>query len=88
MNDDFKNNPKSINELKVNKENNGALWKPRDALISLLREIDNGLEIDNLIIGYSIDNKDNNHTFSYIQSCKDFLTAAGLWSMVNKLLLQ
>ena len=40
--DDFSNAPQSITEIRADKAENGALWTPRDALVSLLREIDRG----------------------------------------------
>lgn len=42
MNDDFKNVPESIAEIRANKAERASLWTPRDALISALREIDRG----------------------------------------------
>lgn len=39
---DFANYPKSIGELRADKTENGAEWSPRDALISMLRQIDDG----------------------------------------------
>lgn len=38
----FKDHPVSIAEIKSGKSENAADWKPRDALVSLLREIDQG----------------------------------------------
>lgn len=38
----FANEPQSISELRANKTSNGRDWTPRDVLIYLLREIDNG----------------------------------------------
>lgn len=43
--EDFSEAPVSIAELRADKANCGCAWKPRDALISLLRRIDKG-EID------------------------------------------
>lgn len=42
MNEDFSNAPESITEIKADRAENGALWTPRDALVSLLRDIDRG----------------------------------------------
>lgn len=42
---DFSDHPRSIAELRSDKENNAALWTPRDCLIDCLRKIDSG-EID------------------------------------------
>lgn len=40
--DDFSDAPVSVGELRADKANSGCAWKPRDALISLLRRIDKG----------------------------------------------
>lgn len=42
MTDSFADQPVSIAELRANKEANAALWAPRDALISALRQLDAG----------------------------------------------
>ena len=42
MSDNFKGFPRTIGELRSDKSDNGRDWTPRDALISLLREIDSG----------------------------------------------
>lgn len=39
---DFSNYPPSISELRSDKTRNGGDWTVRDALISALRDIDNG----------------------------------------------
>lgn len=89
MNDDFKDHPKSIAEIKANKEHNGSTWTPRDALISLLREIDSGeTKVTMLIIGYSYEDKDD-PTYgvtNYVNSCPSAIHSWGLWSRVNHLL--
>lgn len=38
----FKDYPKSITEIKANKDENAATWKPRDAVIAFLRRLDSG----------------------------------------------
>ena len=40
--DDFSNAPLSITEIRSDKSDSAADWTPRDALVSLLREIDKG----------------------------------------------
>lgn len=54
--DDFKNAPVSIAEAVSEKEWDARRWTPRDALIATLREIDNGLNIDKMVIVYSVPN--------------------------------
>lgn len=62
MTDDFKNYPKSVAELRADNGNLDPLT-PRDLLVSLLRDIDDGkLETSNLVIAYM--DKDTNFLFS------------------------
>lgn len=86
MNDEFKNVPQSITELRADKEHNGSLWTPRDAIISLLREIDNGLKIDMVIIGYRFENNNDTVSYQFSQSTPNMLTAIGLWELTGELL--
>lgn len=49
----FDNHPKSLAEVRSMKSQNGADWKPRDALIDMLRRIDAGeIAPDALVIGH------------------------------------
>jgi hypothetical protein len=38
----FANIPVSLSEVRAEKEGDGKLWSPRDALVSILRDIDAG----------------------------------------------
>ena len=42
MSDNFANYPVSTSEVRANREEDCRLWSPRDALISILRDIDEG----------------------------------------------
>lgn len=42
MNDNYADFPKSITEIRADREDNGSLWTPRDSLIAALRAIDSG----------------------------------------------
>lgn len=51
MSAEFKDHPKSITEARADKYNDGSMWSPRDALIALLREIDNGeIAVEHMVI--------------------------------------
>lgn len=51
LSDNFSDHPVSLQEHKADKENSAAAWKPRDALIHVLRLIDNGkINPDSLVI--------------------------------------
>jgi hypothetical protein len=52
MMDNFAAHPRSIGELRSDRTESSHDWTPRDALISLLREIDEGLSVDALVISF------------------------------------
>lgn len=57
--DDYANAPKSITELRSNREHNGRLWTPRDALIAVLRDIDEGkIKVKNVAICLTVEDHD------------------------------
>ena len=67
--DNFKDYPKSVSEMKAEKEENCELWTPRDCLISLLRKIDNNeIKITDIVICYGKKSKDNITMASYTQA--------------------
>jgi hypothetical protein len=49
--------PESLSERKAHKAQDGALWTPRDALIDMLRRIDNG-EVNPRVCLVAIDYED------------------------------
>ena len=53
--------PKSVGEARARKERDASKWTPRDALVSLLRDIDNGMVIDGLVMFYH--RPEDNETF-------------------------
>jgi len=49
--EDFSKAPKTIGELRAHKSQNAKDWTPRDALISVLRQIDSGeIKLDDVMI--------------------------------------
>lgn len=51
MDDDFKNHPMTIGELRSEKTQRASDWTPRELLISTLREIDAGnIEADMCVV--------------------------------------
>lgn len=74
---DFKNHPPSIGEIRSDKTHAAADWTPRDALISLLREIDNGLKVEALVISYTLP-LDQPKPVRFITASKDILITRGL----------
>ena len=77
--ENFKDYPQSLAELKSDRSANAADWTPRDALIAMLRDIDNGqIHPDALIVCYRdrVQNGDSDTTF--VQASPDLHTTLGL----------
>jgi hypothetical protein len=82
----FANHPKSIGEIKAERDEDSRTWAPRDALISLLREIDSGLtKPTDLVICYiERDPEDGGATKSrYLNATSDLPTALGLLNRIQ-----
>lgn len=73
----FKEHPISIGEVKSEKDSDGSLWTPRECLIAMLREIDNGLQCDLLVVSYRV-KIDGKYRARFLQSTKDGLASLGL----------
>ena len=50
--ENFAGYPPSIGELRSDHTQSSSDWAPRDALISVLREIDEDLDVDALVVCY------------------------------------
>lgn len=76
----FKNHPESIAERKSEKTMDAADWTPRDALISMLRRIDNGEKVDELIICFAEIRGTKRHlaVTSYLAATSNPLVSYGL----------
>ena len=48
----FKDHPKSLGEVRSDRSQKASDWTPRDALIDVLRQIDNGVDVTSLIVSY------------------------------------
>lgn len=78
----FKDFPRSVGEIKAEKAQDGSLWSPRDALIDLLRDIDAGKEVTDLIISFREKTEDGRFGHFYRAATRDQLTALGLLDRV------
>ncbi len=85
MAESFKDHPESIAEVRAGKARDAALWSPRDVLISLLREIDGGLEIDAMVIAFR--RKGEAGDACYRAAVPDRVVALGLMEIVKGYLL-
>lgn len=54
MPDDFSDAPESLAMLRSEREADASICPPRDALVSLLKEIDKGLDVNLCIIAYRV----------------------------------
>lgn len=57
MIDDFSDHPKSIGELRSERDDNMSAWSARDVLISVLRDIDSGVitGVETLVVSFRCD---------------------------------
>lgn len=78
-NGDFKNHPVSISEIKSSKAEKGSYWTPRDCLISVLRDIDDGnLNPDAIVISWTTDTGDGTSRSGYSNSGPNIETSLGV----------
>ncbi len=78
----FANFPKSIGELRSDQQDNGALWSPRDALIDVLRDLDEGkIKTSALVVIWSEEGGDHEAT-NYRNASKSILKSIGLMAQV------
>jgi len=77
MSDEYRDYPKSLGEVKSAKSMDSADWTPRECLINMLREIDNGLNVDLLIISLRYKDGDKSR-FRFSQSSNSGIDSVGL----------
>jgi hypothetical protein len=76
---DYSDHPVSITEARANREENSALWTPRDALISMLRDIDNGIiNPDALVAICRTKDEDGAYRTTFVNATPDVHVAMGL----------
>ena len=86
MIDNFKDYPTTIGEARSDRTDSSSDWTPRDALITLLRRIDNGLVVSELVISYEEKIEDQYVTHYLTASTRN--NALGLLARVSWLLNQ
>ncbi len=74
----YADHPVSLGERRSEMANDGSLWKPRDALVDLLRKIDAGADVTDLIVCWRQRNKDGVWTGNFRSACADGIVAQGL----------
>lgn len=76
---DYAQHPMSITEARADKSSSAADWKPRDALIKLLREIDSGeTNVDVVVVAYRFVNDDGSHSAGYLNASPEEDVALGV----------
>ena len=76
----FADNPRTIGEIRSDKTEDCADWKPRDALIDVLRRIDSGLDVESLIVCWRQNNSDGKQTGHFRTATPDSFVSMGLLS--------
>lgn len=85
----YKNHPVSLGEIKSEKSHDSEHWTPRECLISMLREIDNGFNPETLVICLTYKNEgDTKLRFRFSQSSKDGLHSVGLLEHVKVMMIR
>jgi hypothetical protein len=78
---DFSDHPTSISEARATRDDNAALWTPRDALIACLRDLDRGnLDPVELAIIVTERAPDGLTRMHYYQRSDSTLSLSGLYS--------
>ena len=76
---EYGNHPVSLTEARANREYDSRLWTPRDALISLLRDIDNGvINPDALVAVCRTKGEDGSYRTTFVNATPDVHVAMGL----------
>lgn len=84
----YKNHPVSLGEVKSSKTHDSEHWTPRECLISMLREIDNGFNPETLVICLTYKKEgDTKSRFRFSQSSKDGLHSVGLLEHVKVMMI-
>lgn len=79
--ENFAEHPVSLTEARANREHDCKLWTPRDALISLLRDIDSGkIAPDALVCVARTKDADGSSRTTFVNATPDIHTALGLLS--------
>lgn len=76
----FAGTPLSVAEHRANREEDGSLWRPRDAVISFLRDLDSGeiKNVDAVFIAFRMRGEGNATVTKFRQATPDYHTALGL----------
>lgn len=80
MTDDFSSFPKTLGEIKREREQTCDVGSPRDILIEMLRSIDSGKTAPNAMVICYREEVDGENFSRFMSACPDGLVAQGLLS--------
>lgn len=86
MKDDFSNHPVSIAAIKANKKADAKMWKPRDALIDVLRDIDSGKIDARSVVICLLQADPDGDKVTYVQSSRNRTESLGMLQAVSYLI--
>jgi hypothetical protein len=78
--DSFAGHPQSLGEIRAASGGDSTQWTPREVLIAMLRQIDDGADIDTLIVCYRQTKEDGQKYARFWHSGDDQLVTLGLLS--------
>lgn len=79
MSEEFAGHPKSVGEVRAERDGDCSKWTPREMLLAMLRDIDEGADIDAMIICYR-QTVDGVQRGRFQQAAQDGLVTLGLLS--------
>ena len=89
MIEDFSNAPKSIAELRADRDHSAAKWTPRDALIAVLRQIDSGeINPSEMVIAYREQVPAESSQIAVVMAYKDHCRLIGMLEMAKACVLE
>lgn len=85
--DNFAGYPPSITEMRANAAQSMMLWTPRDALLSLLREIDEGkVKVDVLVVAFAQVDADGTTRTNFRAAAPNALMAFGVMTRAMQMM--
>ena len=84
--DNFADAPVSLAEKRAEKEHDATLWGPRDALVSMLRDIDSGMEVSALIVVYRRVDDGDRGVFYQAAGVVDKVEGMGMLGCVSQII--
>lgn len=78
MSEFFSEYPMTVGELKADKSQRADSWTPRDLLINLLRFIDKGSPVKEMVVAFQVEIENGGRQTSYAVSAPDVVTTLGM----------